>query len=52
MVCRAVGSRGFWDRGAEIDAIEDALDSARAMDGGVLVLRGPAGIGKSTLAMQ
>jgi predicted ATPase len=49
MVVRTGGSRGLWERGGELDAIEDALAGGWAGDGGVLVLRGPAGIGKSTL---
>jgi DNA-binding CsgD family transcriptional regulator len=49
MVLRTRDPGGFWDRGAELDAIEDALARARAGEGGVLVLRGPAGIGKSAL---
>jgi AAA ATPase domain len=52
MVVRTGGSRRLWDRGTEIDAIEDALASAQAGDGGVLVLRGPAGIGKSALLRE
>ena len=35
------------DRDAEVGAIVDALVRAQAREGGVLVLRGPAGIGKS-----
>jgi DNA-binding CsgD family transcriptional regulator len=49
MVVRTGGSRGLWERGAELDAIEDALAGGAAGDGGVLVVRGPAGIGKSAL---
>jgi hypothetical protein len=40
---------GLLDREAEIAAIEDALARAASGDGGVLVFRGPAGIGKSAL---
>ena len=40
---------GLADREAEVAALEAAVARALAGDGGVLVVRGPAGIGKSAL---
>lgn len=40
---------GLFDREAELAAIEGALARALAGEGGLLIVRGPAGIGKSTL---
>ncbi len=40
---------GLADREAEVAALEAAVARAGAGDGGVLVVRGPAGIGKSAL---
>jgi hypothetical protein len=43
------GSHGLVDREAEVSAVAAAVALARAGNGGVLVVRGPAGIGKSAL---
>ena len=43
------GSYGLLDREAEVSAVADAVALAPARNGGVLVVRGPAGIGKSAL---
>ena len=43
------GSYGLLDREAEIAAVAAAVALAPARNGGVLVVRGPAGIGKSAL---
>lgn len=45
----ALMDRGLVDRKAECAAIDQLLDGARGGSSGVLVLRGPAGIGKSAL---
>ena len=49
MAVQAGGLHGLFDREAEVAAIEAAVARALAGDGGVLVVRGPAGIGKSAL---
>ena len=41
--------RGLFDREVEVAAIEGVVARGAAGDGGVLVVRGPAGIGKSSL---
>lgn len=43
---------GLWGRGEELGEVDRALAWARRGDGGVLVLRGPAGIGKSALLLE
>ena len=43
------GSYGLLDREAEVAAVAAAVALAPARNGGVLVVRGPAGIGKSAL---
>ena len=43
------GSHGLVDREAEVSAVAAAVALAPAGNGGVLVVRGPAGIGKSAL---
>lgn len=49
MAVRPGGFDGLFDREAEVAATETAVARAVAGDGGVLVVRGPAGIGKSAL---
>jgi len=43
---------GLWCREEELGEIDRVLARARGGDGGVLVLRGPAGIGKSALLLE
>jgi ABC-type proline/glycine betaine transport system ATPase subunit len=43
------GTYGLVDREAEIGVVAAAVALAPARNGGVLVVRGPAGIGKSAL---
>ena len=43
------GSRRFVGRGPELERMLDRLDSAGAGRGGVLLVSGPAGIGKTRL---
>src|SRR6516164_3251751 len=45
------GWHGLLDREAEISAVAAAVALAPARTGGVLVVRGPAGIGKSSLLL-
>ena len=49
MEVRTGGSYGLLDREAEVSAVADAVALAPAGNGGILVVRGPAGIGKSAL---
>src|SRR5438067_302356 len=39
----------LWDREGELSAIAEAIAESSRGEGGVVVMRGPAGIGKSTL---
>jgi predicted ATPase len=43
-----VGS-GLLERGGELEVLSGLLDSARAGEGRLVVLEGPAGIGKTCL---
>lgn len=43
---------GLWGRDEELAEIDRALAWAQSGDGGVLLLRGPAGIGKSALLLE
>ena len=43
---------GLFERAGELGRIDGLLDGARAGTGGVLVVTGPAGIGKSSLLSE